>query len=161
MSNINLNISFNPKVLIAILAVIGVATYAYKIPETKAQSSSAISGKFGCVSNTNATPYLESKTGQDAWMNNLAYLDFDARSGSVTESVLSNFNSMGTSQRNVITNNVSFTVTSGPITGSSKVTFLGGGEIALMPVNSGNTLLWISFQTGRDHMTNTGVCQRI
>jgi hypothetical protein len=160
MSQVSLNINFNPKVVAALLVVALIIGLAYKIPESKAQST-GITGKFGCVTNTNATPYLVSKVGQDAWMNNLAYLDFDTNSGSVTESVVSNFNSAGTSQRNIITSNITFTVATGPITGSSKVTFSGGGVIALMPVNSGNTLLWVAFQTGGDHMTNTGVCQKI
>lgn len=160
MSQINLQVNFNPKyiAILSIVALLGI--FAFKIPETKAQSS-AITGKFGCVTNTNATPYLVSKAGQNAYINNLAYLDFDSRTGDVTESVLSNFNTSGTSQRNDISTNITFTVTSGPITGSSKITFSGGGIIAVIPVNSGNTLLWVSFQTGGDHMANTGVCQKI
>lgn len=160
MSQLNLQINFNSKVIAAVLIAVCAIALVNKIPETKAQSS-AITGKFGCVSNTNAAPYLIAKAGQDAWINNLAHLDFDTRVASVTESVVSNFNQSGTSQRNDVSNNVPFTLSTGPITGSTTLTFSAGGVVAFIPVNSGNTLLWVAIKTGRDHMTNTGVCQKI
>ena len=159
MSNLNINV--NPKLVIAMMVLIGVAALAYKIPETKAQSSTVITGVFGCIENSNATPYLEAKKTQDAWMNRLAHMNFDTNTISVMYSINTNFNSNGTAQRNE-TGSTTFTVTTGPITGSYTVTYPAtGGTITVMPVNSGNTLLYIDSKTGPDHMSNTGVCQRI
>jgi hypothetical protein len=161
MSNINLNINFNPKVVAAVLIVIGIATLAYKTPETKAQASPALTGKFGCIGNTNTVPYLVAKAGQEAWVSSISYFDFDARLGSNIAAVTTNFNASGTSQRNDISTNISFTVSAGPITGSYTINFPWGSSYTMMPVNSGNTLLSVSSKLGSDHMVDMSVCQRI
>ena len=63
MSQINLQINFNPRVIVSLVIVALIGTLAYKIPETKAQSS-AITGKFGCVDNPNSLPYVTAFTGR-------------------------------------------------------------------------------------------------
>ena len=160
MSQINLQINFNPKVVAALLITGLILGLAYKIPETKAQSST-LTGKFGCISNTNTAPYLVAKAGQEAWVNGLSYVDFDAKTISDISAVTTNFNVTQTSQRNDITSNMSFIVTTGPITGSYTITLANGSLYTMMPVNSGNTLLSVTSKTGQDHMVDTGVCQRI
>jgi hypothetical protein len=160
MSQINLQINFNPKVVIAILAVIGITTLAYKIPETKAQTSPALTGKYGCLGNSNAAPYMISKQGGDVYMNFIGIIDMDTRTANVTNSVTSNFNAANTTQSNDVVSNT-FTMAQGPFPGSYTVTFSSGGIETMVPVNSGNTILSKSVKTGPGTMTDTTVCQKI
>lgn len=161
MSNVNLNINFNPKVVIAILVVIGVATFAYKIPETKAQASPVLTGKYGCLGNSNAAPYMISKQGGDVYMNFIGILDMDTRTANATNSVTSNFNAANTTQSNDVLSDITFTMAQGPFPGSYTVTFSSGGIETMVPVNSGNTILSKSVKTGPGTMTDTTVCQKI
>ena len=160
MSQINLQINFNPKVVIAILAVIGITTLAYKIPETKEQTSPALTGKYGCLGNSNAAPYMISKQGGDVYMNFIGIIDMDTRTANVTNSVTSNFNAANTTQSNDVVSNT-FTMAQGPFPGSYTVTFSSGGIETMVPVNSGNTILSKSVKTGPGTMTDTTVCQKI
>jgi hypothetical protein len=161
MSNVNLNINFNPKVVIAILAVIGITTLAYKIPETKAQTSPALTGKYGCLGNSNAAPYMLSKQGGDVWMNFIGIIDMDARTANATSSVVDNFNAAGTSQSNDVMSGATFTIAQGPFPGSFTATFSSGGIDTWVPVNSGNTILSKSVKTGTGTITETSICQKI
>jgi hypothetical protein len=161
MSNINLNINFNPKVVIAILAVIGITTFAYKIPETKAQTSPALTGKYGCLGNSNAAPYMISKQGQEVWMNFIGIIDMDTRTANGTSSATSNFNAENTIQNNYVTTSATFTIVQGPFPGSYTVTYSSGAIDTFVPVNSGNTILSKSVKTGPGTMTDTTVCQKI
>ena len=161
MSNVNLNINFNPKVVIAILVVIGVATFAYKIPETKAQVSPALTGKYGCLGNSNAAPYMISNQGNNVYMNFIGIIDMDTRTASGTASVTSNFNAANTTQSNDVVSDMTFTMAQGPFPGSYTVTYSSGAIDTVVLVNSGNTILSKSVTTGPGTMTETSVCQKI
>jgi hypothetical protein len=159
MSQINLQINFNPKVVAAILVAIGMVTLLYKIPETKAQASPAITGKFGCIMNTNPVPYLTQKTNTYAFINQLSVVDFDSRTINSSISNVLAFNTAGTTNQNDEVSGA-FTSTSGPISGAFTLTPALGGSYIVVPVNSGNTLLIKSREEG-NQIPETGVCQKI
>jgi hypothetical protein len=164
MSNINLNISFNPKVVIAVLAIIGIAAYAYKIPETKAQASSTLTGKYGCVDNPNSLPYVTAFTGRPeaTYLNNLYFLDFDNKTQSGIEQVITNFNGSNPRPfRSFESGTISINVSSGQIPGMINVTNSGGYNITFIAVNSGNTLLGIDTQVGNEGQPANSVCQKV
>jgi hypothetical protein len=163
MSQINLQINFNPKVVAAILVAIGMATLLDKIPETKAQASPAITGKFGCILNTNPVPYLTQRTNTYAFINQMSVVDFDARTINGTISNVIGFNTMSAVNQND-EGSATFTISSGPFSGSYIITSVvpggGIGTYITVPVNSGNTILIKSREEG-NALPETGVCQRI
>ena len=159
MSQVSLNINLNPRVVAALLVVALLIGVAYKIPESRAQSSS-ISGKFGCITNTNSTGFLQAGNIGDAFTNTLGIFDFDLKTGVGISSVTSNFNTNNASLRN-FNESSSFTLVSGPFAGSYTLTFSAGGIYTVIPVNSGNTLLVNFARTGPGILPETGVCQRI
>jgi hypothetical protein len=159
MSQINLQINFNPKLMVAMLVVIGIATLVYKTPETKAQASTAITGKFGCIMNTNPVPYLTQRTNTYAFINQIGVVDFDARTINASISNVLAFNTAGTTNQNDEVSGV-FTITSGPLSGAFTITSANGGSYIVVPVNSANTLLIKSREEGSE-LPETGVCQRI
>ncbi len=158
MSQINFQINFNPKVVafLALAALLGIL--AYKIPETKAQSS-AFTGKFACITNVNALPFLTAKNNQTAFISSLAIIDFDTKDVSSTITSVARFNTNTASQQSTEVSGT-FTVTSGPITGAYTITFSVGGVYVFAPVNSGNTFLFKTKEAG-DALPETGVCQKI
>lgn len=153
-------INFNLKVAVSLLigVVIG-ALAAHKIPETKAQSS-GLSGKYGCISNSNSAPYLQKYTGFNFYMNSAGFFDFDTKKITASQSVASNFNTGGISLSNDDFT-IDFTITSGPISGAYTMTISGGSSLIVIPVNSGNTLLLKSITTGPGAIADTGMCQKI
>ncbi len=162
MPQLNLQINFNTKVIAAALIALGSIVLIQKIPETKAQSSNiaGLTGKYGCLINTNATPYLKAYETGNVYMNNIGIIDFDSRTVNATASVASNFNSLNTSLSNDIFS-TTFTLTAGPFTGSYTATFASGGIDTFVPVNSGNTILGKSSKTGTGTITETYVCQKL
>jgi hypothetical protein len=162
MSQINLQINFNPKLMVAMLVVIGIATLVYKTPETKAQASTAITGKFGCIMNTNPVPYLTQRTNTYAFINQMSVVDFDARTINASISNVLAFNTTRVVNQNDEVSAV-FTTTPGPFAGSFIITSVnqeGNGTYIIVPVNSGNTILIKSREEGSE-LPETGVCQRI
>jgi hypothetical protein len=164
MSQLNLQINFNPKVIAAALIALGSIVLIQKIPETKAQSSNiaGLTGKYGCLANSNATPYLKTKENFNGsvYMNNIGIIDFDSSRANATASIAVNFNSLNTNLSNDVVS-TTFTLTAGPFTGSYTATFAAGGIDTLVPVNSGNTILGKSSKTGTSAMTETYVCQKL
>lgn len=160
MSNINLSINFNPKA-IALLAIIGVATLVYKIPETKAQASSSLTGKYGCVDNPNSLPYVTAFTGrpETTYFNAVYIIDFDARTQSGFTTTINNFN--GPSPlRGIENNTVSFSVGTTLTPGMIQITNAVGYNVTFAIVNSGNTLLGTDTQTGNSGQPSNVVCQK-
>lgn len=151
--------NFNPKVVIALLigVLIG-ALVVHKIPETKAQSS-ALTGKFACITNANGLPYLTASNNKTTFINSLGIVDFDAKTINSTITNVAAFNTNAASQQ---TDEVSstFTVTSGPIPNTYTLIFPVGGEYVFAPVNSGNTILIKTKETGAA-IPETGVCQKL
>ncbi|MBU3596221.1 hypothetical protein ICN10_07365 [Polynucleobacter sp. 86C-FISCH] len=139
----------------------GVAIFGMKINDSRAQTS-GLSGKYGCLENSNAVAVQAPYTGSEVFMNSMVYVDFDARTYASTSSVTNRFNQAGASQS---VSNISgtFTVATGPITGSYTMRLTGGGgaTATLMPVNSGNTLLYATANLGTGTLPSTGVCQKI
>jgi hypothetical protein len=162
MSQINLQINFNPKLIAAMLVAIGIATLAYKIPETKAQASPALTGKFGCMLNTNPLAYLAERTGTYAFINQIGVVDFDTLTSNFSITNVLNFNTVrATNQNDEVT--ASYSIVPGPFAGAFTITARSEGNTAdyiLIPVNSGNTLLIKSRIEGKE-IPDTGVCQRI
>ena len=158
MSQINLQINFNPRVIVSLVVVALIGTLAYKIPETKAQSS-AITGKFGCILNTNPLPYMTAKTNTTAFINQMSIIDFDTRTINATISNVLRFNSMTASNNNDEAT-ASFSINSGPFSGAYTLSPSGGGMYVLVPVNAGNTLLIKTKEDGAV-IPETGVCQKI
>jgi hypothetical protein len=159
MSQINLQINFNPKVVVAAFLALGAIALVQKIPETKAQASSALTGKFACITNANALPFLTAKNNQTAFISSLAIIDFDTNASSSTITYVTRFNTNAASQQSDEVSGT-FTVASGPITGTYTITFSVGGVYVFAPVNSGNTALFKTKELG-DAMPETGVCQKI
>jgi hypothetical protein len=161
MSNINLNINFNPKVVIAVLAIIGIVAYAYKIPETKAQASSALTGKYGCIDTPNSLPYVTAFTGrpETTYLNAVFIVDFDARTGNGYQVTMTGFNGANP-LRGVETETYPLTVT---ILSDYmiKITNSGGYNANLAIVNSGNTLLGIDTKTGNSGQPSNVICQKV
>ncbi len=153
-------INFNPKVAVSLLigVVIG-ALAAHKIPESKAQAS-ALSGKFGCVTNTNATGFLQTNNIGDAWTNTLGIFDFDLKTAIGVSSVTNSFNQANPTLSNYDESG-NITVVSGPFSGSYTVTTSGGAIYTVVLVNSGNTLLVTRANTGGGKLPETGACQKI
>jgi hypothetical protein len=164
MSNISLNINFNPKV-IALLVVIGVATLVYKIPETKAQASSSLSGKYGCVDNPNSLPYVTAFTGraETTYLNAVYVMDFDARTTSGFTTTINNFNGSYTSYplRGIETGSVPFSVGTTLTPGMIQITNSLSYNVTFVIVNSGNTLLGTDTQTGNNGQPSNVVCQKV
>jgi hypothetical protein len=166
MSNINLNISFNPKVVIAVLAIIGIAAYAYKIPETKAQASSTLTGKYGCVDNPNSLPYVTAFTGrpETTYLNGLYIVDFDSRTSSGFTNTINNFNGSYNGSypaRGIETGTISFSVGATATPGMIQITNSSGLNKTFAIVNSGNTLLGIDTQIGTNGQPSNVVCQKV
>lgn len=162
MSQINLQINFSPKVIAVMMVLIGIAAFAYKIPETKAQASPAITGKFGCIMNTNPVPYLTQRTNTYAFINQMSVVDFDARTINASISNVIGFNTMSAVNQNDEVEG-RFTISSGAFSGSFIITSVGSegsGTYIMVPVNSGNTILIKSREEG-NVIPETGVCQRI
>jgi hypothetical protein len=162
MSQINLQINFNPKVVAAALVVIGIATLAYKIPETKAQASPAPTGKFGCMLNTNPLAYLAERTDKYAFINQIGVLDFDTLSGNFSITNVLAFNTVRASNQNDEVS-ATYSIVPGPFAGAFTVSARSEGNSAdyiLIPVNSGNTLLIKSRIEGKE-IPDAGVCQKI
>jgi hypothetical protein len=117
MAQFNLQVNFNPKVVAAALVALGAIALVQKIPETKAQTSSALTGKFGCILNTNPVPYLTQKTGTYAFINQMSVVDFDARTLNGTISDVIGFNTMSAENQND-EGSATFTISAGPFSGS-------------------------------------------
>jgi|LakMenEpi03Aug12_release.lakeMendotaPanAssembly.Ray.scaffolds.fasta_scaffold410747_2 hypothetical protein len=159
MAQLNLQINFNPKVVVAALLAIGAIALVPKIPETKAQASSAITGKYGCIMNTNPLPYLTQKTNTYAFINQISMMDFDARTINSSISNALAFNTAGTTNQNDEVSGA-FTIASGPFSGAFTISPALGGSYIVVPVNSANTLLIKSREEG-NQIPETGVCQKI
>jgi hypothetical protein len=161
MSNVNLNINFNPKAVVAILSVIGIIALAYKMPVTKAQSSFVLTGKYGCVDNPNSLPYVTAFTGrpEDTYLNSVYIVDFDARTANGYQVTMTGFNGANP-LRGVETGTIRLTVT---ILGDYmiKITNSGGFNANLAIVNSGNTLLGIDVKTGNSGQPSNVICQKV
>jgi len=163
MSNINLNISFNPKVVIAVLAIIGIAAYAYKIPETKAQASSTLTGKYGCVNNPNSLPYVTAFTGrpETTYLNGLYIVDFDSRTSSGLVNTINNFNGANPVRSIETDDTIAFSVGATATPGMIQITNSIGFNATFAIVNSGNTLLGIDTQIGTNGQPSNVVCQKV
>jgi hypothetical protein len=163
MSNINLNISFNPKVVIAVLAIIGIAAYAYKIPETKAQASSTLTGKYGCVDNPNSLPYVTAFTGrpETTYLNNVYILDFDTRTQSGFTTTIRNFNGANPVRDIEGPGTIPFSVSATPTPGMIQITNSLSYNVTFVIVNSGNTLLGTDTQVGTNGQPSNAVCQKV
>lgn len=160
MSQINLQINLSPKLVAVMVVLIGIATFAYKIPETKAQASPTLTGKFGCVINSNATGFLQASGIGDAFTNTLGIFDFDLRTAVGISSVVDNFN-RGTAALSNFNESSPISITTGPFAGSYTLTTSGGVIYSLVPVNSSNTMLVSKANTGPGGLPETGVCQKI
>lgn len=158
MSQINLQINFNPKVVVSFLIVALIGALAYKIPETKAQSS-ALSGRYGCILNTNPLPYLTQRTNTYAFINQISVVDFDTGNINGTIANVLNFNTTRAVNGNDDVTGT-FTISAGPYSGALTLNSNGGGIYIVVPVNSGNTLLIKSKEEGTE-IPETGVCQKI
>jgi hypothetical protein len=153
-------INFNPKVAASLIIGVAIgALAAHKIPESKAQSS-ALSGKFGCVINSNATGFLQATGIGNAFTNTLGIFDFDLRTAVGISSVVDNFN-QGAAALSNFNESSSIAVNAGPFAGSYTVTTSGGAIYSLVPVNSSNTMLVSKANTGPGTLPETGVCQKI
>jgi hypothetical protein len=166
MSQINLQINFNPKLMVAMLVVIGIAAYAYKIPETKAQASSTLTGKYGCVDNPNSLPFVTAFTGrpETTYLNNVYILDFDTRTSSGFTTTIRNFNGSGGSYpvRDITgPGTVAFTVSDTSTSGIIKITNALSYNTTYVIVNSGNTLLGTDTQVGTNGQPSNAVCQKV
>jgi hypothetical protein len=157
-----IKISKGSKFIFAAVAIsCGAAIFGGKITESRAQTS-GLSGKYGCLENGNAVPIQAPKAGSSVYMNTMVYIDFDAKTYSSSSAVINSFNQNGANQT---ISNMSgrLTISTGPITGSySMVVDAGLGDtVTLMPVNSGNTILYANASTGSGSLPSTGVCQKI
>jgi hypothetical protein len=159
MAQFNLQVNFNPKVVVAALVAIGAIALVQKIPETKAQTSSALTGKYGCIMNTNPVPYLTQRTNTDAFINQISVMDFDARTINASISNVVNFNTTRVVNQNDEVSSA-FTISSGPLSGAFTIAPALGGSYIAIAVNSGNTILIKSREEG-NQIPETGVCQKI
>jgi hypothetical protein len=159
MSQINLQINFNPKVMVAAFIALGGIALVQKIPETKAQASSALTGKYGCIMNTNPLPYLTQRTDTYAFINQISVVDFDTRTINSSISNALAFNTLRTTNQNDEVTGA-FTSSSGPFSGAFTIAPALGGSYIAVPVNSGNTILIKSREEG-NQIPETGVCQKI
>lgn len=155
-------ISQKSKIIFGALVVsCAVAAFGLKIGDSRAQSS-GLSGKYGCLENSNAVPVQAPYTGTSVYMNTMVYADFDTRTYASTSSVTDRFNQTGASQ-SISNMSGTFTLETGPITGSYTMRLTGGGgaTVTLIPVNSGNTVLYATANLGTGTLPSTGVCQKI
>lgn len=145
----------------ALAITCGVAIFGMKINDSRAQTS-GLSGKYGCLENGNAVPIQAPKAGGSVYINTMVYIDFDAKTYSSSSAVINSFNQNGANQT---ISNMSgrLTVSTGPIPGSYSMVVDGGlgDTVTLMPVNSGNTVLYANASTGSGSLPSTGVCQKI
>lgn len=160
MSQITIN--FRSKFFFLLMAVLcGLTIFSYKITESKAQTTS-LSGRFGCMGNTNFAPVVPKFTTFDGYTNGVSIVNFDNRTFSGTETIVANFNTGNPIQSNVTTNTASIVITDGPFSGSFYVTIPStGSRIIILPVNSGNTIFTISANEGPGTIQQTSVCQKI
>lgn len=158
MSQITIN--FRSKFFFLLMAVLcGLTIFSYKITESKAQTTS-LSGRFGCMSNTNFVPVVPHFTGFNGYTNAVGIYNFDNLTYSGNETIVANFNTGNPIQSNV-TNSGAMVVTAGPFSGSFRVTLDTGIKAIFVPVNSGNTIFSISANEGPGTQQQTTVCQKI
>lgn len=153
-------ISQKSKIVFGALVIsCAVAAFGLKIGDSRAQSS-GLSGKYGCLENSNAVPVQAPYTGTSVYMNSMIYVDFDSKTYESSSSITERFNQSGASQ-STTNSSGTFTLSSGPITGTYTIRTSGGGSSTVMLVNSGNTLLYASANLGTGTLPSTGVCQKI
>lgn len=157
-----IQITQKPKIIFGALVVsCAVAGFSLKISDSRAQSL-GLSDKYGCLENSNAVAVQAPYTGSAVHMNSMIYVDFDTKTYASTSSVTNRFNQASTSQ-SVSNMSGTLTIATGQITGSYTMLVSGGGgaTVTLMPVNSGNTILYATANLSTGTLPSTGVCQKI
>lgn len=162
MTNININIRFNPKIISALLLVSVIGFFGFKHNPTKA-STTALTGQCGMLFTRSFFGFETAQNGQSGQVHNsLVYIDFDAGTGQLANATISNFGLINATA--AIGNSIqsgTFTQSAGPVTGSYTLTMNNGVTINVLPVNSGNTFLIQLPGNGTSMSPATGVCQRI
>ena len=93
---------------------------------------------------------------------NLYFLDFDNKTQSGMEQVITNFNGSNPRPfRSFVSGTISINVSSGQVPGMINVTNPGGYNVTFIAVNSGNTLLGIDTQVGNEGQPANSVCQKL
>ena len=125
-----------------------------------AQSTSTIfSGSCGMLINRNFGGWEAHYLGDTTIAQNfIGIFNFDSKKINISYTVVSAFGEAGATAAMTTTTDVDFTVAEGPFTGSYYLTLTGGKKFTVVPVNSGNTFLFVE---NNNQAVATGMCQKI
>ena len=162
MTNLTINIRFNPKIISALLVVFVAMFFGLTHNQTKA-TTTALTGQCGMLFTRTFFGFETVQNGQSGQVHNsLVYIDFDAGTGQLANATISDFGlSSATAAIGSSVQSGTFTQSAGPVTGSYTLTFNSGITVNVLPVNSGSTFLVQLPGNGTQMSPATGVCQRI